>query len=141
MVMPLLRGGLTDSPAEAARAAFDVAHEVAAQNLHVRRSVVFDGLNATHEQRAAWAPVAMREGAHLLLVETTVADPEEHRRRVQTRECGSEGYLGPTWDSIETQPFDLWDEIRYGPRLVVDMSDTPAGLSLVLNRVRELVWT
>lgn len=138
MVMPLMRSRLTEDPAEAARAAYEVAHEVAAENLQVGRSVVFDGLNATHLQRAAWGPVAMREGADLLVAETTLSDSEEHQRRVNERQGEPEGYLGPSWDSIQTCPYDPWDEARYGPRLVVDMSDARAGLSVVMSRVREL---
>ena len=138
MVMPLMRSRLTEDPAEAARAAYEVAPEVAAENLQVGRSVVFDGLNATHTQRAAWRPVAIPEGADLLMVETTLSDPEEHPRRVNERQGESEGYLGPLWDSIQTYPYDPWDEARNGPHLVVDMSDARAGLRVVMSRVREL---
>ena len=138
MVMPLLRGGLTVDPSEAARAAYGVAHEVAAANLQLGTAVVFDGVNATHEQRAAWVLVAKRESADLLFLETTLSDPEEHRRRVDQRQRGAEGYLGPSWDSMQTQPYDPWNVDHYGPRLVVDMSDTGAGLHLVLSRVRDL---
>lgn len=106
MVTPLLRR-LTEDPAEGARAAYEIAHEVAADNLRVGRSVVFDGVNATHQRRAAWVPVAMREGAYLLMVETTLSDPAEHRRRVDKRRGEPEGHLCPSWDSIQTSPYDL----------------------------------
>ncbi len=94
--------------------------------------------DATHTQRAAWRPVAIREGADLMMVETTISDPEEHPRRVNERQGESEGYLGPLWDSIQTYPYDPWDEARNGPHLVVDMSDARAGLRVVMSRVREL---
>ena len=94
--------------------------------------------DATHTQRAAWRPVAIPEGADLLMVETTLSDPEEHPRRVNERQGESEGYLGPLWDSIQTYPYDPWDEARNGPHLVVDMSDARAGLRVVMSRVREL---
>ncbi len=46
IVIPFLRGGLTDDEAGAARAAYEVAHELAAENLRAGMAVV-DGLNPT----------------------------------------------------------------------------------------------
>jgi len=138
IVIPLLRGGLTDDEAGAARAAYEVAHELAAENLRAGMAVVVDGLNPTHEGRAAWREIAEGARASLVLLETIVCDPREHRRRVDQRRRRSSGYVGPSWKSIGAQAYDPWDENCYGPRLVVDMTDARDALSVALSHIGDL---
>lgn len=135
---PLIRSRLTDDPEKAAVAAYEVARALAAENLRLGIAVVVDGVNATHERRAAWRRLASEIDASLLLLETTLDDAEEHRRRVEERRRRPAGYLGPSWESIATQPYEPWDEDRYGSRVVVEMSDASAGLLLVMRYISSL---
>jgi predicted kinase len=113
-----------------------VAREVAAENLQAGMAVVIDGVNATHERRAAWQEVAVRTQAHLALLETAVSDAREHRRRVDERHSGTSGYVGPSWETIQRMTYDEWDDERYGPGLVVETSDSSAGLTATLGHIQ-----
>jgi predicted kinase len=99
-------------------------------------AVVIDGVNATHERRAAWREVAVSTQAHLALLETTVSDAREHRRRVEERHSGASGYVGPSRETIQRMTYDEWDDERYGPRLVVETSDTSAALIAALGHIQ-----
>jgi len=135
----LMRGGVTDDPPEAGSVAYGVAHEVAADTLQTGTPVVVDGVNATHDRRAAWRTVSEGSDGHLVLLETTLHDPEEHRRRVEARRSQLTGYIGPSWGSIEAQTYDCWNEVRDGPRVVVEMSDAGAALAFVLRHIHRSV--
>jgi predicted kinase len=133
---PILRSGLTEVDEEAARAAYLIAREVAVEMLDVGTPVVVDGVNASHERRALWPDVAHASGARLEFVETVLNDEVEHRRRVEARQRIGVGYLGPSWESIESQAYAPWDEDVDGPRLQVDMAETAAALADVFSHLR-----
>lgn len=135
---PILRGGLTGDEDEAARVGYDVARELATENLRAGVDVVVDGLNATHERRAGWREVAERARARCVFLETRLSDAREYRRRVDQRSSGSTGYLGPSWETIQGMPYEAWDEGRYGPRLGIETADTGEGLTAALAYIRDL---
>jgi hypothetical protein len=55
------------------------------------------------------------------VVETSLPDEGEHRRRVEERTAGLPGHRVPTWD-----------EARDGPRTVVDTTDSYGALTRTL---------
>jgi predicted kinase len=134
IVGPMLRAGLTEDVEGAARVGYDIAGEVATENLQAGVPVVVDGVNATHERRALWRDVSGAAKARLVQLETTLPDGAEHRRRVDSRGAGV-GYIGPTWEQIVEMRYDVWHEATDGPRLVVDMTDTDAALAACLAHV------
>lgn len=134
IVGPMLSAGLTEDEAGAARVGYDIACEVATENLHAGVPVVVDGVNASHERRALWRDVSGATRARLVQLETTLPDGVEHRRRVDGRQA-QEGYIGPTWEQILDMQYDVWHEATDGPRLVVDTSDTDAALAACLAHV------
>lgn len=131
-----MRGGLTNDPPEAGRVAYDVAHEVATDILQTGTPVIVDGIHATHARRAAWREVTKMFDGCLVMLETILNDPEEHRRRVEARRSQGTGYLGPSWVSIEALAYDYWDEELDGSRVVVEMSEAEAGLRFALGHIR-----
>lgn len=134
IVGPMLSAGLTEDEAGAARVGYDIACEVATENLHAGVPVVVDGVNASHERRKLWRDVSGATGARLVQLETTLPDGAEHRRRVDRRGAGV-GYIGPTWEQILEMRYDVWHEATDGPRLIVDTSDTDAALAACLAHV------
>ena len=130
IVGPMLRAGLAEDEAGAARVGYDIACEVATENLHAGVPVVVDGVHATHERRALWRDVSVATKARLVRLETTLPDGVEHRRRVDSRQ--GVGYLGPTWEQILEMRYDAWREATDGPRLLVDTSETDAALAASL---------
>lgn len=136
IVGPMLRaGGLTEDETGAARVGYDIACEVAAENLHLGVPVVVDGVHATHERRALWRGVSAATRARLVHLETTLSDGVEHRLRVDSRQASEVGYLGPTWEQILEMSYDAWSEPIDGPRLLVDTYDTDAALAACLAHV------
>lgn len=127
----VLFGGLTRDPAAAGRAAYDIAREVALENLRVGVPVLIDGVQATRERRASWRRIAETGGARLVQIEMTVSDPVEHRRRVDERQAA--GYPGPTWGEVATFDYDVWNDQLDGARLVVDTSDAEQALARCLD--------
>ncbi|MBA2440568.1 MAG: AAA family ATPase [Thermoleophilaceae bacterium] len=132
---PLLRGHVTDDPSEAGRAAYLVAEALGFENLTNGVSVVVDGVNASHDRRVVWPDLAREAHVPLVMFETTLRDPHEHRRRVDERTSGSQGFLGPSWEAVAGMPYDAWDEGRYGERRVIDMTETGAGLRVAHDRI------
>lgn len=69
------------------------------------------------------------------MLETTLSDPEEHRRRVTARRPDWAGSAVPTWDQAANHDYATWDESRDGPRRIIDMLDTEQGLAAALLHI------
>ncbi len=130
---PMLLEGLTVDNAEAGRAAYGIAREIATENLRAGVPVVVDGVHATHERRALWRGVAEATQSRLVQLEATLADEVEHRLRVEHRQA--RGYVGTTWEQILDMKYDEWNEATDGRRLVVDTFETDAALARCLTHV------
>jgi len=111
-----------------------VAHELAAATLAVGTSVVIDAVNPVPEARSGWRTVA--EGARLVVLQTTLSDIEEHRRRVSARRPDLAGSAVPSWDQVVNRDYAAWDESRDGPRHIIDMLDTEQGVAAALRHIR-----
>ncbi len=135
IVGPMLRRGLTEDEEAAAHVGYDIACEVAMENLRAGVPVLVDGVHATHERRALWRDVAEATNARLVQVETTLSDEDEHRRRVDKRQAPGVGYLGPTWEQVQAMRYDPWSKGTDGPRLLVETSDIDAALAVSIAHV------
>lgn len=136
IVSPILRGDWGIDERSGADIGYDVARAIATENLRCGLPVVVDGLNHTAERRSAWREVAANSSAHLVQLETTIEDVQEHRRRVETRHVARSGLVGPSWNVIQMMAYEQWDEVRDGMRLRVEMSDPAAALTSVLDHLR-----
>src|SRR4051812_19570645 len=67
-------------------AGYLVGHAIAADNLRLGRAVIADSVNPWPLTRDAWRAVAERAGVRALEVEIICSDPNEHRRRLESRE-------------------------------------------------------
>lgn len=132
---PMLVDGLTEDKARAGRVAYDVAREIAIENLRAGVSVLIDGVHATHARRALWRDVSETTDCRLIQFEMTLTDGGEHRRRVESRQ--SQGYIGPTWKQILGMEYDDWSEARDGRRMIVEAFDTEAALAQCLAGVMD----
>lgn len=136
IVCPILDAGLTDDSLKAAETGYQVASELARENLALGVSVVVDGLHASHGSRDRWLHLAADVGARLKVLETRLNDAAEHRRRVEVRTGADSGYVGPSWDNIQQMTYETWDEQRSGRRLTVEMSDTEAAMAAAIRYIR-----
>ena len=113
-------------------AGYVVAHEVAASNLLLGVDVIVDAVNGVPEARAGWRETADRCGARLILLETVLPDPAEHRRRVESREADIPGHQVPTWVEVQADGWVPWDEARDGTRVVIDTTHSEQALSAAM---------
>jgi len=72
-------------------AGYRAAYAVAEDNLRLGRDVIGDSVNPWMLTRNAWRDAGLRAGARVMEVEVTCSDPDEHRRRVETRQVTAPG--------------------------------------------------
>lgn len=128
----VVRCGLAEHPV--GPAGYVVAHELAAATLAVGTPVIIDAVNPVPEARSGWR--ALADGARLVVLETTLSDAGEHRRRVTARKPDLAGLAVPSWDQVVSRDYAVWDESRDGPRHVIDMLDTEQGVDAALRHIR-----
>jgi predicted kinase len=126
----LWRNGL--QPEQTGVASYSVAHDLAAGHLVRGIPVVADAVNAVEPARAGWRELAKEVGVHHHVIETWCSDPQEHRRRVETRTIDIRGFPRPTWEWIRGVAEEY--EPRTDERLTVDTThDLEDCLRQVVN--------
>ena len=114
---------------------YRLAYRIAADNLRQGMSVVADCCNPIELTRREWEQVAMDTQARHVNIELVCSDVDEHRRRIETRECTVPGMKLPTWNDVVNREYDKWT----AERIVVDTSksveDCVAELLCGLSRV------
>ena len=128
----VVRCGLAEHPV--GPNGYVVAQQLAAATLAVGTSVIIDAVNPVPEARAGWRTLA--DDARLVVLETTLSDPGEHRRRVTARRPDLAGSVVPTWDQVVNGGYLAWDESRDGPRHIIDMLDTEQGVAAALSHIQ-----
>lgn len=112
-----------------------VAHFLAGSNLELGRNVVVDAVCPVPESRLGWADTAARGGGELVILETSLTDAVEHRRRVETRRPDMPGQQVPDWSWVQSREWTVWDEGRDGPRTVIDTTARSDALSAALRAI------
>jgi predicted kinase len=74
---------------------YRAAFAVAGDNLGLGRIVVTDSVNDWMVTRDAWRESGVRAGARVVEVEIVCSDPQEHRRRIETRASDVPGPVLP----------------------------------------------
>ena len=110
-----------------------VAYALAEENLHLGRTVVADSVNPLAITRDRWRAIAEAAALPILEIEVICSDPEEHRRRVETRHVDIPGLVPPTWCQVTAHHYEPWNR----PRLVLDTAGrTPEA---TLDELRAVV--
>jgi predicted kinase len=84
---------------------YRVAYAIAEDNLRLGLTVIADSVNPVEITREAWLSVARRVGARAVEIEIVCSDPQEHRRRVESRTPDIEGFTGPTWRQVTEREY------------------------------------
>ena len=116
----LLKAGIPRS-FETGLAAYVVARDLAEQRLRSRGEVVIDAVNGVEPARQMWRDLARDGLARLAFVEVRCPDPEEHRRRVESRSPPTPPLPAPTWEEVLRCEYFPWAE----PTISVDGRDDP----------------
>ncbi|MFC9330711.1 AAA family ATPase [Kitasatospora sp. NPDC057015] len=127
----MLRAGVSrDQPT--GLAAYLVVEAVADGVLASGRPVVVDAVNAVEVARRQWRELALRHDVPVAFVEVVCSDPVVHRRRLEGRSRGIEGFDEPTWAAVQRLrgEYAPWS----GRRLVLDsMNDLRANVARALE--------
>ena len=81
-------------------AAYEVTRAVAEDNLSLGRQVVVDAVNDSGPARDTWRRAAQAAGTGVRFVLLTLADTDEHRRRLETRGRRFAHVEEPTWAEV-----------------------------------------
>lgn len=95
---------------ETGLAAYLVVHDLAATHLALHRDVIVDAVNGVEPARAMWRELTDRTGARRFVVEVTCPDPQEHRRRVESRTDPTPPLRPLTWDDVLGREYVPWTE-------------------------------
>ncbi|MFE6054252.1 AAA family ATPase [Kitasatospora sp. NPDC056446] len=120
-------------------AAYIVAEAVADGVLAVGRPVIVDAVNAVEPARAQWRSLADRHGVRAAFIEVVCPDPAVHRRRLEGRSRGIEGFAEPTWEAVERlrDEFAPWTDQRLVLDTTADLTSTAATALEFLARGRD----
>lgn len=89
-------------------AGYRVGYAVAEDNLRLGRTVVADSVNPLQLTRDAWIGVANRVLASAVEIEVKCSDPNEHRRRIETRATDISRLRLPTWQEVISREYHSW---------------------------------
>ena len=88
---------------------YELAYNIAADNLTLGSVVVADSVNPIGLTRNAWLAVATSTGVSTIEIETVCSDPDEHKRRVESRVVNIAGLVLPTWEDVLARDYEPWD--------------------------------
>jgi predicted kinase len=115
-------------------AAYVVVEVLAAEQLALGHDVIVDAVNAAGPAREQWHQLAEQTGSVLRFIEVRCSDEDEHRRRLEGRQRGIEGFPEPTWESVRARRagLDEWHD----KRLVLDsMASLDDNVRLALDHL------
>jgi predicted kinase len=132
----LLRAGI-ERAQPTGYAAYVAAEAVAGGVLALGQTVIVDAVNAVEPARRQWRDLASRHRVRLAVIEVVCSDPAVHRRRLEERARGIEGFDEPDWASVERRraEYEPWTDRR----LVLDsVNDLSANIKHALEFVAGL---
>ncbi|MBX2881666.1 MAG: AAA family ATPase [Granulosicoccus sp.] len=92
---------------------YEIAYEVASDNLALGLTVIADSVNPVMATRNAWCEVAKLSGVQLIEIEIVCSNESEHRHRVETRVGDLVDLRLPTWVDVLNREYDPWDRGRF----------------------------
>jgi hypothetical protein len=73
------------------------------------RVIVADSVNDWMVTRDAWRDLGVRVGARVVEVEMVCSDPQEHRRRIETRATDVPGLVATDWAAVMERDYQPWN--------------------------------
>ncbi|MFJ9010134.1 AAA family ATPase [Streptomyces canus] len=110
----VVRSGLARHPV--GPVGYVVGYALAEEQLRQGLTVIAESVNPLAITRDAWCGAATRAGVPVVEVEAVCSDPDEHRRRVDSRSVDVPDLPLPTWQQIADREYEPW----HRDRLVVD---------------------
>ncbi|AKN18412.1 AAA family ATPase [Mycobacterium haemophilum] len=120
-------GELTAAPAAMGYVA---GYALAADQLRVGLPTIAECVNPLKITRDAWQRVAAQLNCWILEVELVCSDPNEHRRRVESRTSDIPGLVLPTWQQVVDRTYEPWDR----DHLIIDTACS--AVTATVERIR-----
>ena len=111
-------------------AAYVVAEAVADSALSLGQTVIVDAVNAVEAARRQWRELAVRHATALEIIEVICSDPIVHRRRLEGRSRGIEGFQEPSWEAVELlrNEYEPWIDRRLVLDSMTDIASNTASV-------------
>ena len=116
-------------------AAYEIAAELADDQLRHGLAVIIDAVNPVPQARRAWRDLAARRGVALVAAELACADAAEHRRRVEGRAPDVQGQVVPSWREVVEREYVPWDDDDV---LHLDAAKADDHVGAIAARVRSI---
>jgi predicted kinase len=91
---------------------YRLSYRIAADNLKIGNSVVADSCNPIELTRREWCDVALLNNSFYTNIEVICSDKDEHKMRIEERECEIPGSFLPSWKQVVEHEYELWKEER-----------------------------
>lgn len=85
-----------------------MAYRIAADNLILGIPVIADSCNTLNLTRRKWEEIATSSGCEFINIEVVCSDPDEHRRRIESRTSDIENLKLPTWGDVLNREYHAW---------------------------------
>lgn len=105
---------------------YQMAYQIAADNLRLGLSVVADSVNPIALTRQAWQAVAQASGTDFINIEVVCTAQTEHQQRVENRLSSVAGLILPTWQAVVEREYHPWTT----PRIQMDTAGQTPQQSL-----------
>lgn len=87
---------------------YRLSYRVIRDNLALGISCISDSCNPIQLTRDEWQAVAQNEGADFVNIEVRCSDSNEHKQRVNTRECEVSNLVLPNWQQVQNRHYEPW---------------------------------
>lgn len=87
---------------------YRLCYRIANENLSLGNSVVADSVNPWDLTRKEWEGAAKGVGCRYINIEIVCSDQDEHRSRVETRDCDVKGLELPSWEQVLSRDYQEW---------------------------------
>ena len=91
---------------------YQVAFQLAKDNLALGLSVVADSTNPVIESRVQWWHVAKQSGIPYVDIEIICTNRQQHRHRVESRKVDIPNLVLPNWESVSQREYTKWSSER-----------------------------
>lgn len=87
---------------------YELAYEIAADNLSLGLTVVADSVNCIEITRNAWRTVGEMAKVPVLEIEVVCSDQKEHKWRVETRVTDIKQSTRVSWSEVISRDYEPW---------------------------------
>lgn len=115
---------------------YEIAYNIATDNLTQGLSVVADSVNPLEITRKAWRKVATNTDTKFCEIEIICSDKQEHKQRIESRTSDINGLSLPTWDDVINRNYEPWTK----DRIVIDTAEKSIAESQteLVQRLRDM---